>query len=285
MDFSPNAETALYFAMGLARRHGCMLILLNAVETMPQENPPSEETLRQQEIEKKKAMERLRSISVQIDYAGGIKYECVVETGNDVVECIVNTAKKGNTDLIVMGTKGERGTPEFVFGTITSGVIEDTLCPVLVIPEGVRLDKTIKRITFTTNFLQSDLDALKMVTLLASAWDAELNVVHVNDQVDTGIEPEQEVEKFGLFIRIAESELNYERISFELLSGETEPRLLDYVKSDKTDLLILSTKHRNYFGRLFDKSLTLDLARLTDIPLLVFHHRKEKPVAGLRRIY
>ena len=276
-DFSPNAETALYFAMGLAKQHGCMLILLNIIET-PFDDDPSEETLNELKIEKITAGERLKLLSQQIDYSGDIKYECLVELEENAVKGIANVSKKTEADLIVMGTKGEKGAADFVFGTITSGVIEDAQCPVLAVPEGIRLDRPIKKMAYATDFLQSDLGAIKTAVVLAAAWNATLNIMHVYEDGATAVEPEEDVEKLGKFIKIISEKINYERMSFELLTGDdVESRLLEYANSGNTDLLLLSTRHRNYLGRLLNTSLTQNLARLASVPLLAFHHHTEKP--------
>lgn len=274
-DFSPNAETALYFAMGLAKQHGCKLVLLNVIET-PSNHDPSEKTLSELKIEKTVVGERLKSLGQQIDYAGDIKYDCLVEFEDEAVKGITTAAKKVNADMIVMGTKGESGAADFVFGTITSGVIEDAQCPVLAVPEGTRLDKPIKKMTYATDFLQSDLDAIKTAVVLASAWDATLNVVHVYEAGESAVEPEQDVEKLGKFMRVASEEISYERISFELLTGdEVESRLLEYVNSGNSDMLLISSRHRSYLGRLLNTSLTQNLARLAPVPMIAFHHNKE----------
>ena len=272
-DFSPNAESALYYAMGLARLHSCKLILLNAIERFPQEEPLLEEINEEEEEEKTKILDRLRSVGKQIDYAGGITYEYCVETGKDVVTLIVNAASKIKADMIVMGTKGDRGAVDFIFGTITSAVIEAAICPVLAIPAGIRFDKPVKKMTYATEFLQSDLAALKTAATLAAAWDAELNIVHVHQESAINGEPEREVDQLGKFIKLTEKEISYKKLSFELLRGETaESRLIEYLNSGKTDMILLSTKHRNYFGRLLNGSLTQNLSRLAPVPLIAFHH-------------
>lgn len=275
-DFSPVAETALYFAMELAKQHGCTINLLNVIET-PAHDDISEETRNELKVEKTIAGERLKSLSQQIDRTGDIKYQCLVGLENDIVEGIATAAKKINADLIVMGTKGENGTADFMFGTITSGVIEYAKCPVLTVPEGTKPDRPIKKITYATDFLQSDLDAIKTAVVLAAAWDAALTVVHVYEEGGPTAEPEQDVEQLGKFMKVVIKEINYERLSFELLTGDdTESRLLEYVNSGNTDILLLSTRHRNYLGRLLNTSLTQNLAQLALLPILAFHHHKEK---------
>lgn len=276
-DFSPNAGTALHFAMGMAKQHACTLILLHIIET-PTYTDASEEKRSEMEMEKNMASDQLSKLSRQIEEAGDLKYECCVEFEEGAVKGITAVAKKISADLIIMGTKGESGAADFVFGTITSGVIEDAPCPVMAVPEGTNLERPIKKMTYATNFLKSDLEAIKTTVVLAAAWKAALHIVHVYEEGESLIEPEQDVEKLGKFIKIATEQIPYERISFELLSGENiESRLLKYVIESNTDMLLLSTRHRNYLGRLLNSSLTHNLARLASVPLIAFHHHKEKP--------
>jgi nucleotide-binding universal stress UspA family protein len=46
----------------------------------------------------------------------------------------VEVAQKMNADLIVMATDGRDSIKDFVTGTITEHVVNNALCPVLVIP-------------------------------------------------------------------------------------------------------------------------------------------------------
>ena len=61
----------------------------------------------------------------------GVFAETVLLEGN-VVDQIVNTAKEGNFDLIVVGARGLNRFEEVLLGSISHGVVEKAPCPVIV---------------------------------------------------------------------------------------------------------------------------------------------------------
>jgi nucleotide-binding universal stress UspA family protein len=73
----------------------------------------------------------LNQIVTKLDFSG-IKVEKEVLIG-EPFEKIVETAKNGNYDLIVMGNRGFSKIKRFFVGSVTQRVISEAPCPVLVI--------------------------------------------------------------------------------------------------------------------------------------------------------
>lgn len=73
----------------------------------------------------------LNQIVAKLDFSG-TKVEKEVLIG-DPFEKIVETAKNGNYDLIVMGNRGFSKIKRFFVGSVTQRVISEAPCPVLVI--------------------------------------------------------------------------------------------------------------------------------------------------------
>lgn len=73
----------------------------------------------------------LNQIVTKLDFSG-TKVEKEVLIG-DPYEKIVETAKNGNYDLIVMGNRGFSKIKRFFVGSVTQKVISEAPCPVLVI--------------------------------------------------------------------------------------------------------------------------------------------------------
>jgi nucleotide-binding universal stress UspA family protein len=63
--------------------------------------------------------------------AEGVFAETLLLEGN-VVDQIVNAAKEGNFDLIVIGARGLSRFEEVLLGSISHGVVEKAPCPVIV---------------------------------------------------------------------------------------------------------------------------------------------------------
>lgn len=73
----------------------------------------------------------LDQIVIKLDF-NGIKVEKQVLVG-EPFEKIVETAKNGGFDLIVMGNRGFSKVKRFFVGSVTQKVISEAPCPVLVI--------------------------------------------------------------------------------------------------------------------------------------------------------
>lgn len=56
----------------------------------------------------------------------------IPEATTSVVETIVNQAVKENADLIIVGTRGLGGFRKLLLGSVSSGVVDHSRCPVLV---------------------------------------------------------------------------------------------------------------------------------------------------------
>ena len=77
------------------------------------------------------AQRLLDQIETKLDFSG-TRVEKQVLIG-DPFEKIVETAKNGNFDLIVMGNRGFSKIKRFFVGSVTQKVISEAPCPVLVI--------------------------------------------------------------------------------------------------------------------------------------------------------
>ena len=50
-----------------------------------------------------------------------------------ITDAIISYASNNSTDLIVIGTKGRTGIDRFLLGSVASGVIQHSHCPVLLV--------------------------------------------------------------------------------------------------------------------------------------------------------
>lgn len=56
--------------------------------------------------------------------------ECGGRSGNGTAECILNYARRDDSDLIMMPTHGHRLIPQLLLGSVTAKVLEEADCPV-----------------------------------------------------------------------------------------------------------------------------------------------------------
>jgi len=184
------------------------------------------------------------------------------------VDMILLAAKEKKVDLVVMGTKGASGLEELVLGSNTSAVMERSSCPVLAVP-GKASFHGFKKIVFATNYSEGDIQSLNFLSGIASVFDAEIMIVHIDYVIR---DDEFESTLFKLYRDKIEEEVAYKKFSFHLIPMMNVAKGLNsVVEENQVDLIAVSTRKRNIITRLFDRSLTKKLACHTHIPLLSLH--------------
>jgi nucleotide-binding universal stress UspA family protein len=80
-----------------------------------------------------KAEELFRKIKKQAENRGVTCKENIIETHMSVDGAVVNYAEEQNADLIVMGTSGMSELRKMLLGSVVTGVVRYSTCPVLVV--------------------------------------------------------------------------------------------------------------------------------------------------------
>ncbi len=120
LDGSKLAEQAIYPTKHILRPDGHITLL----------------TVVAAETDMKTAMDYLEPVAGRLRLEGyQVKYE--IQEGS-AAEVIVSRATQLGVDLIAMCTHGRSGLQKLLYGSVTSEVLEQTLCPVLVVPNRVR---------------------------------------------------------------------------------------------------------------------------------------------------
>lgn len=270
-DFSVNAENALAFALLLAKEQNYRIVLLHAFQIPVSAGAVPYDMVEAELEEKKNESERmLRAECMKIDKAGGVNFEHIAVEGG-AVDTILDTSKDKRADLIVIGTRGAGGFAAGIFGSTASKVIEKATCPVIAIPESAAFRTPIKKITYATDYHQSDVDAIKALVEMTSAMGAQVNILHISNNKDLNAGEEREL--MIRFMKEVNAHVNYNNLSFQMLNGDDVKVVLEgYLAGHNADMLVMSTHIRNLFDKIFDSSLTRSMALHTSVPLMVFHY-------------
>jgi nucleotide-binding universal stress UspA family protein len=136
VDFSPHAEHAFNYATALAHGFGATLALVHVVDDsfvtggwsseiyMP--NVP--ELMENLIADADRRLATLKASAAALDLTA----ETAVISGRPA-HAIVEHAKNGGFDLIVMGTHGRTGVPHIVMGSVAERVLRKAPCPVLTV--------------------------------------------------------------------------------------------------------------------------------------------------------
>jgi nucleotide-binding universal stress UspA family protein len=136
IDGSDHADRALNFAMALAQKFEAKILLLTVVPPLflpiPSLNVMKSQAVTDALAELEQSFEAVLSKAERkAKELTGLRVFTRLERGNPD-EAIVETAKIGNFDLIVIGSRG-LGRRDFALGSVSSRVAENATCPVLIV--------------------------------------------------------------------------------------------------------------------------------------------------------
>jgi nucleotide-binding universal stress UspA family protein len=140
-DFSECANLALEEAIGFARHFGARITLLHLFQlpVYPVSNDAlaySDEILRA--VENNAEAELIKTAAHVRAY--GVTVGTRLQMGAPAAE-IVEEARRGNHDLIVMGTHGRTGLKHLLLGSVAERVVQLAPCRVLTVRESVAHEK------------------------------------------------------------------------------------------------------------------------------------------------
>jgi nucleotide-binding universal stress UspA family protein len=185
-DFSPAAEAALPYAIGLAKQYGGKVHGLHVrfpatypivgPEAMPQVIEAAEE---QAKFEAQQMHEMLATVSHEVTIIEG-----------DLWPILNEMVVQQKVDLIVMGTHGRKGVSRALLGSAAEEIFRKTSCPVLTVGPHVSLNTerrlAMKEILFATDFSPESLAALPFAVSMAQEHQSHLTLLNVTGKAEVG---------------------------------------------------------------------------------------------------
>ncbi|MDP3298062.1 MAG: universal stress protein [Thermodesulfovibrionia bacterium] len=128
-DDSEYSKAALVEVSNWVRRHGGKITLVHAVYFDEEEFATIPEQLEKRfEVGKKVCYQAKERFSAEF----GVEIDSLICEG-EAPKVILDVARDKGADLIAMGTYGRKGIKRLIMGSVTSGVIIDSPCDVLVV--------------------------------------------------------------------------------------------------------------------------------------------------------
>jgi len=272
-DFSPNARKALSTALQLAKATASGVMVVHVVHQSPYKlaaagnESEMNRLIRQDEMDKKIALQQeteeiRQTLSLKFP-AGQILQKAVYHPL--VVEKIIELANAEDAGMIVMGTHGASGLRKVLFGTNTANMISRSDIPVLAIPGDYEF-KPVEKIVYASDLENLEAE-LKQIIPFAIALNAVIEVVHLdfgeNDKKINAEEAEKIIRNSPYqFIHLLIREAN--------LNKPLLRQLKTYTEVISPDWLVMFTKAKSMWDKLFLGSHTEEMSQALTLPLLSF---------------
>jgi len=261
-DFSTRSESSYRYACVLAKATGAKLHFLNVIEA-PYDFPSRmDDILKASKKEHKKKLESIIQDLQSFDDYSKLKFDYSVVTGKVSLE-ILSAIDEHKPDLVVMGTGGETGIKQVLYGSLTNRLLIDSPVPVLAITEKTDY-REIKNVVFATNLQENDPKLIKKTEKLARSLKAKVKAVHVavNRDFESDI-------KFTGFKKVLKSELD-ESIPLELITAPTFLEgIAGYIQNKPGTLLVMSRNKKKLLEWMLLNNTAREVSVYTSVPLLL----------------
>ena len=169
-------------------------------------------------------------------------------------------------DLVVMGTTGASGLMKVLWGSTTASVMKRVKIPILAVPGNLPF-KLPREISIA--LAPSELVTYRYPALLRAI--IEQNNARVSL---VSVENESEAKSDKVFKAVANGEIPipYNAEPFQVIENDPIEGITHFMDDHKTDMLVMVAHSYGFFRELFHQSSTREMAMISKVPLLVFHH-------------
>ena len=259
-DFSKAAFNALEYAVNIAKKLDAEIILLNAYAV-----PNSSVMIDLTDVLKKDSLNGLEEIKNKIS---ALHPEVKIETidyNGDLMSSVRFCAAKNEIHLVVMGTTGATGLKETFIGSNTATLIQEINIPLIAIPKGAKLGEKLNIGVSTDLKNLKNINVFEKVKDLAKAYDGEFHLINVSEDLSK-VNPTEFVEHAA----DVEDIFSGFKHSFKFLENtDFESEILDYIDENNLNMLVVISRKRNFFERLFHKSISRKLAMHSPVPIVI----------------
>lgn len=273
-DFSQPAKDAARYALHVAKYLNSGITLCHAFVVPVDATVAGQVSWPMYDYESilKDASDRLDELAKSLMQEGKFltgpnTYKPIVEYATEPAgpaDLVSRLFKQKQARLVVSGVSGAGAVSKFFVGSTSRTLIEKAEFPLLLIPSGCTFNP-LNKIAFATDLDSGDIDVLHSLASFARYFDAELVVVHVDNNP-----AKYDAKKADVFLNEITCKINYDKIYYrELTSGSVNDGLDWLSEHGWVDMLVMVHRHNSFMDRLIKGSLTKKQARRIKIPLLV----------------
>ena len=198
-------------------------------------------------------------------------------------EAILQVALEMNIDLVAMTTHARKGLGRWALGSVAEAVVRRTELPVLLKrPEVAARTSPLRRILVPLDGSERSAAVLQTVTPIAAASGAEIVLLHVTPRVP---DPAPQWAMAGPISVTGAPAHRYQEIADRLeeadltawsvmAEGDAAEQILERSRELDVDLIAMATHGRTGLSRVLFGSVTQEVLRRSDRPLLLIRPTK-----------
>lgn len=265
-DFSKESEYALETAAKLAKDYNSEIIALHMLD-IPETilTKDSSEEYPELLLFSKMAKQRFSNF-LEKDYLEGVPVTEAIQH-HKAFDGIIDSAKKENADIIIMGSHGTSGAKEVFVGSNTEKVVRTSDIPVLVVKENQETTQ-FSNFVFASNFIDDCHESFIKAKTFAKTIGVKINLLYINTPKDfkSSTEIEKQVSTFLQKVNTPAGEINFAIHN----DYDVEQGILNYCQKTKADLIGIPTHGRKGLAHIIKGSIGESVANHADIPVVTF---------------
>ena len=274
-DFTNTSQHAAEFAMEIAANINAEIVLYHSFhipKLIPEEVTVSPNTEDYSLIEKKSLIKLDRLIDeLQKKYfAKNDKKAPKITFKSDLGDLLDNVNQLSRNKKIWMMVIGEKSIKSpfsrLLNGNSTFEIINEAVCPVLLIPEKADL-KPVKTIAFATALRDSEHNSISFVKHIADIWSSNIVGIHICDEKLTVEEKVNHYQKYKEIISETNASIRY--TDFLNIDGDIAESLEKFSAKNAIDLLAIEHTKPFLFSDWFHTSIAKKIINFHKTPLLI----------------
>jgi nucleotide-binding universal stress UspA family protein len=267
-DFSDSSDVAVSYALGLADQFGSDLVLLHVTQ-YPVTNAEMGLSAYTYQDAREDSLKALRELSenIRLTHGSSLQIECYSEMG-DTADEVIKYSKSKQVDLVVMGISGHGSKlMKSLVGSAAVTVAKKIDVPLIIVPPAAKYKK-ITSIAYACDY-NKDLHneaSLQKAKDISAAFGASLHIIHV-------VPEKHNIElKESFTDNYTEHQLeSTPHRTFLVTEKNAADGLLNFLKNNLVDMIIIEPKKHSLFHKMFFPSVTNEIAFNSPVPVLTIH--------------
>jgi nucleotide-binding universal stress UspA family protein len=277
-DFSPASETALLYALAIAKRNGARVLIAHVVTESYQ--LISSEAQRRALDDAWRNAQNLITEQFVAGRLDGVDHQIRIERG-DVWDRLSALIEAEKVDLLVLGTRGHRSIGKLLLGSTAENIFRQAPCPVLTV--GPRARKEVpaagpRKIMFCTGFSRHSLNAGARAIWMAQRLHASLILLNVCEECDRTPEQRKDVIKSNSrrLRELVPHDAGLAREPEVLVEfGNFAERILETATQHNVDLIVLGIRQSAGFARRLRGATAWNVVTAASCPVLTVRTPEE----------